>query len=798
MIVKRLFLVVAISLLSLSLSFSQNSDQLNEISHLCLPKSFPISNYTPHGYIDNPYHTMVHNRSGVIRSVPPLGFGYWLRSFKGGYGGGTRGYVNYLSFLQISVSIDNINFIESEDFKNNDVELCSEYHTKHMMSYDWRYNELNFSLKYFLSREHTLTCLIEIENSGSNEKEVLINATNIYGLWETRWWGSDGLTANYQEGIDASISKIWAYGDVFALVSDLKSVSHKATGSKKQWRNWIRSRDMLSNQGAIVKGSGPIYNLQSYRIILPPKSKKVGLIYLCRGKSENGALNELKIAQQEALINLNKQLEEDEKFWSNCPRLEGDWPNFWKHGWVYDWETLRMNIRQPVGIFHHPWDAMQIHSPRVVLGETALDMLTFQYADPELAKDVIYGIFADALMPNVPCAREDGSVNMIGADGSECGTAPMWGFPFHVIQSIFASTSDTLWVEKLYPYLKAYLEWWLENRTDKEGWLHCNNSWESGQDGSRRFLVKGVADPAEFVRTVDVEASMAEAMGIMKFFALVAGKTEDLQYWEKLADQRIKNTQSMFVNGWFRDFDGRSDQPIILKNFYDAIMLAPITCGVATKEQVEKIKPMFQYFVKHPRLLEWPPGVFAFTEAAWIADEQMTASGAITNITNRVYARIDKRSVLFEDKNQPFSYRIPGVACEYWPVANKPPGGENYGWGATVPALIIRNIIGFREAINVDGTAFYLAPAIPEQFITSGKNYSITNLHYREITVDVAYEIMDKRKIKITLDYKTESPKNMTIVDDAINTVIREESMKREGKISFEGMNGNRYLIRFD
>ena len=41
---------------------------------------------------------------------------------------------------------------------------------------------------------------------------------------------------------------------------------------------------------------------------------------------------------------------EDENFWLNCPKLEGDWPNIWKHGWVYDWETLRMNVRRPIAI----------------------------------------------------------------------------------------------------------------------------------------------------------------------------------------------------------------------------------------------------------------------------------------------------------------------------------------------------------------------------------------------------------------------------------------------------------------
>jgi hypothetical protein len=41
--------------------------------------SFPIDKYTPFGYLDNPCHSFVLNRSGAIKSIPPLGFGFWCR-----------------------------------------------------------------------------------------------------------------------------------------------------------------------------------------------------------------------------------------------------------------------------------------------------------------------------------------------------------------------------------------------------------------------------------------------------------------------------------------------------------------------------------------------------------------------------------------------------------------------------------------------------------------------------------------------------------------------------------------------
>ncbi|MBU4444773.1 hypothetical protein KJ656_06790, partial [bacterium] len=764
----RYFAILLILVLIASALAKNNKQSLSDIE---LPNSFPKGKYTPFGYIDNPYHSMVYNRSGVIRSVPPLGFGFWKKSFSGSYGEGTRGHVNYLSLLQIGLKLDNNFLFNSQDFKNHNIEIYSKYHSKHMMSYDFSYEELNCSIKYFLPSENTLACMFEIENIGEDVKDISLSATNVYGLWEISWWGSDGLNAKYDEEHSASISKIWAYGDVVVLGSDFDVSHFNATDSEKKLKKLIINEEDSEDDVLIVRGLGPIYNFQSYNVSISAKSKISKMIYLCRGKTETEALNELRNAKKTAFNELYKQLQADEEFWSTCPKLSGDWPDNWKHGWVYDYETLRMNIRNPIGIFNYPWDAMQVHSPRLVLGETALDMFAMHFANPELAKKVIYGTFADALAPNVPCAREDGSINMIGADGSECGTAPMWGFPFHVIQSIYKVTNDKQWITDLYPYLKAYLEWWLENRTDEEGWLHCNNSWESGQDDSKRFLVE-MANPADFVRTVDVEASMAEAMQIMVEFAAVAEKEEDRTYWEKLAKQRIENTRSMFYDDQYRDIDGRTNRPIILDTFNDAMMLSPFTCAIATPEQIEKMRPVFNRFVNNPKTLEWPPDVFTFTEAALVSGEAWAAAEAVKIIADRIYTRTNSRSLFFVDKKKKYTYRIPGIANEFWPVDLKPAGGENYGWGAILPALIIRNIIGYREVSNSDECALYLSPQIPKDYYKKGKTFGIEDLHFRDITFDVSYQIKDKNEMDINLEFRSAIPYQVTIISTMNNEVV--------------------------
>ncbi|HDN17560.1 MAG TPA: hypothetical protein ENF41_00695 [Candidatus Bathyarchaeota archaeon] len=729
------------------------------------------------------------NRSGVIRSVPPIGFGFWVRDLPWPYGNfGFRRIPNYLSFLHLSISVNGEVFHESEDFTERNVELYSSYHTKNMMSYDWEYRGLQVSAKYFLVGENSIVCILEMKNMGDNSREITVHATNIYGYPQVRYWGCDGLVSYYSRKVDAAVSKVWAYGDIFLLGANRKSVCYKATHSDKVWEKWIRNNDLSSNDGVSVnfRTSESVFSVISYRLNLDSGVKERIILSLTRGKNELYAIREFRNVISNAFKLLNSKLSEDEEFYKGAALLVGDWPERWKHGWIYDLETIRMNIRPPMGIYKHPWDAMQVHTPRVVLGETALDCMCLSYADMELAKEVLYGTFADAPMPNIPCSREDGSVNMICANGKECGTAPIWGLPFHVIRSIYLRSKDREWIRRLYPYLKRYIDWWFENRTDEEGWFHAACSWESGQDGSKRFLVPshepGAA--AEFVRTVDIEAAMANALENMSFFAEIAGRKEESKYWRRLADERKKRVRAMFVDGWFRDFDARNNRPIILRDYWDIMMLMPITFNIATKEQVEEIKPMFEYFRKNPKhWLEWPSFMFPFSEAAWNAGLRKFISEVIYDTTERVYTRTDRRRLLKGYRNKlglpkRYDYRLPGVANEFWPIDPENPGGcENYGWGATLPFMIIRNIIGFRED---DEYSFILAPALPNKLLRKGRKYGVKNLKIRGVEIDVEYEVLAEKRLLTRMNIRHGGRFSVKVSDER-DEVIAEAHSSKEG-----------------
>ena len=152
---------------------------------------FPSGKYTPHGYLDNPYHSAVMNPSGVIRSVPPIGFGFWCRQmpFPYGDGFGHQRIPNYLSLIHLSLNIEGTILHTIEDFAHNHIELYSAYHTKLIKSYDFEYLELVFSAKYMLLGENSIVCMLEVQNRSKNDKIITLHATNVHGFPGLEYWG---------------------------------------------------------------------------------------------------------------------------------------------------------------------------------------------------------------------------------------------------------------------------------------------------------------------------------------------------------------------------------------------------------------------------------------------------------------------------------------------------------------------------------------------------------------------------------------------------------------------------------
>jgi hypothetical protein len=548
------------------------------------------------------------------------------------------------------------------------------------------------------------------------------------------------------------------------MKSDISPLAGVTAQKEEQLRAWQRGELELEGKPSATRLPEPVCSALRFETHLSAREEKTFTLVLTRGVNEKEAVKTADAALLTAAASLTQKWKEDDSFYRAAPVLSGDWPAAWRRGWVMDLETLRMNLLEPAGIYKHRWDAMQALNPRAVAGETAIDMLTMGYADISAALEVMEGLFADAPDVYVPCSREDGSVNMIGEDGSECATAPIWGMPLRAIRILLSRSGDLGWIRRLYPRLKAYVQWWQQNRTDEEGWYHCNNSWESGQDGSVRFVTKqnkgkGLKEAAnaESVRTADLEAAMASAMEDMAFFADLLGEEAERQEWLFKAAKGRGRVQAMFVDTCYRDFDAVTKEPIIPENHHDIMLTMPVALGLATVEQKEKLRWLFEMYEKKTEAGAfgtgyasfWPPLLQTLTEAIHQTEDYEMAARMVSRLVGPAWERNDSR-IHWPGEPAPgvpekYCIRIPGVGRENLSTDPKTSGCENYGWGCLGPALVLENIIGLRPE-DALGHAFSLRPVLPEPLcdgryavhnLTHGAYRFDLNLKKRGETVDV-------------------------------------------------------------
>ena len=178
------------------------------------------------------------------------------------------------------------------------------------------------------------------------------------------------------------------------------------------------------------------------------------------------------------------------------------------------------------------------------------------------AKEVMLGTFRDAIAPNVPCTREDGSVNMVAVDGQACGTSPAWCWPFWCIGSdlppngrqSLAGRART--APRVVPGLVAGQP--RSARTAQPFYL-CG--WESGQDAvaplqcGRARRRRHRADPAG--RPGRGDRAVGPAAGKLA----ATSSARDPARWAPVADEYAHRTRAMWHRGWFHDWTAAADRP---------------------------------------------------------------------------------------------------------------------------------------------------------------------------------------------------------------------------------------------
>src|SRR5262249_36876022 len=348
----------------------------------------------------------------------------------------------------------------------------------------------------------------------------------------------------------------------------------------------------------------------------------------------------------------------DDAFYAGVALPVGDWPDAWKRGWIYDLETTRACIFPPGGIFHRPWPSWMISWPRVVLAAGMLDGARLRYAAPEQALDLARTILADAPSANVPCVFQGGEPNMVAKDGAVCGTSPAWCLPFYNLWLLYCRTLDRAWLSDVAPHLEAYLDFWLRERIDEDGWIVYKCTWEAGEDATPRLdpAAEGDTVISHVVRPVELQATVSQSAAILARFARELGQDERERRWANVARDYAARTQRLWdpEAGRFRDWDKRSNAflaapgaPAYWKTDpvrFSALSLTPLVAGLAGPEQRERLRREIDYYDSAPWCL-WPSWSFVVAEAASTAGWFDVAGRYAARIVDRVYRGNDRRTL---------------------------------------------------------------------------------------------------------------------------------------------------------
>jgi hypothetical protein len=781
----------------------------------------PQDDFTPYGYIDNPYHSWKISPCGVLRSLEPLGMGWHVPNL-GTY---VRNQFQYTSHLTIGLKIGEsggLVLVTLEDFRRHGCTITSQLHTKNRFEYTCTVPQygLTVNASYFLVQKDALGCVLSLSSTLEHPLPVtcyLIHC-HTHNPYTSRLW-EHGLYA--RKGVDEGCAMlgIASEGDVFihgaraadgdelifgdiGYVVTLDEVSAWAKGAKVREPHITQSQEDSGWQVRAVA--------LPCTLTLEKDEQRILNSILARGVSQDAAAEHWVDGIEEIARAEAEHRADDEEFWQKAPQLSGNWPDYWRRGLVYDLETLRMTIRPSAGIIPAEFDGMQIQAPRTVLAEAAMDILFLSYANPDLAAEIILGHFESSPRANLPCMREDGSYNMVADDGQICGTAPEWGFPLWCCDQLFRRTGDMHWLRRLYPKVAAYMRWWLDHRTDTEGWLVYACSWESGQDVSSRFGPQQTGGTIiQHVRPVDLQASMAQGAEIIARWAMlllydtptqnasnaiplgdVALSTVppvdfagEVASWQKVASEFTAKTRNMWRDGWFRDYDSVARE---WSSQQDGMHLAPVFCGASDWEQIEQLRPYLSQPPSHSNgwaPLCWPPVVMTLIGAASVAKMPFDAAELAYQFIDASYRSIDSHTPDEESG-------LPGITREYRRVVNinrkgvieyANAGIEGYGWGALSVHLLMRYIMGLREE---EAGKLIVAPVLPHALRQVGSTYRVGPVQWGEYALQLECTVSGDNNYTLLL-------RSSTIVDEE-----RLISSVDEKQWQLEGTWGQEHLIK--
>ena len=139
-----------------------------------------------------------------------------------------------------------------------------------------------------------------------------------------------------------------------------------------------------------------------------------------------------------------------------------------------------------------------------------------------------------------------------------------------------------------------------------------------------------------------------------------------------------------------------------------------------------------------------------YLESLWAAGDRALAAEVVAATADRIYKSMDRSTETLRSGTDTYGgLGWPGVSCEIWGCRGAF-GGEGYGWGAVMPAHIIRTLMGFRET-EIQGQVL-ICPNLPPSLGSEGKQYGIQGLNYGATRLSLSYTLLSQERLLVDVE----------------------------------------------
>ena len=247
----------------------------------------------------------------------------------------------------------------------------------------------------------------------------------------------------------------------------------------------------------------------------------------------------------------------------------------------------------------------------------------------------------------------------------------------------------------------AYLEWWLSERVDAEGWVVYKCTWESGEDGNPRLdpTGSGDADISTRVRPVELQATLAHAAGVLAFFAERA-RPRTLRAGEQLARRLSRERTRALFDAARGPLPRLADRRAAFRAECPEQPYWGIDAGRYSRAVADAAADRR---AAGPEAEVWRHAMSALDAVAVVDLVAGRVGRRRRPVRRRRPARLrHRRPCLSRDHPSRAGQAGPtdaGSSPEFWPEDWRTYGGSDaYGWGATTANLLIRHLFGFKES----------------------------------------------------------------------------------------------------